>query len=131
MGGFTEGITGERSHRLVGSLMFLFYLLVGSLIDVFSCLVGSLMDGVTGRMPHWWVVSLMGGLVDERTDCYEVLQIGGLIDGQTNLSLSSFRPPLCTPCKNQLIMQLIGAVVCSAAVRKCLFNIPLFCFKCF
>jgi len=24
MGGFTEGITGERSHRLVGSLMFFF-----------------------------------------------------------------------------------------------------------
>jgi len=110
---------------------FFFYLLAVSLIGVFSCFAGSLMDGVAGRMPHWWVVSLIGGLNDERTDCYEVLQIGGLIDGQTNSTLPSFRPPLCTPCKDQLIIPLIGALVCSAAVRKCLFNIPLFCFKCF
>jgi len=89
------------------------------------------MDGVADRMPQWWVVSLIGVLIDERTHCYEVLQIGGLIDGQTHSSVSSFRPPLCTPCKNQLIIQLIGALVCSAAVRKCLFYLPPVLFRMF
>jgi len=73
------------------------------------------MDGVADRMPDKWVVSLIGGLFDVRSHCYKFSQIGGLTVGRTNSSVSSFRPPLCTPRRNQLVY----AADWSSCLQRC------------